>query len=619
MMIQQALELAIQHHQAGRLHQAELLYRQILAQQPGHADALHMLGVIAHQMGHHDGAVDLIRQAIARQPNFPGALSNLGLALKDLGKFDEAIAAFRQAIGLRPNFGETYSNLGLALQAKGEIDAAIAAFRQAIFLKPGYAEAHYNLGIALKDKGQVDAAIAAYHLALALKPYSPAAYSNLGTALKDQGQVGAAIAAYRQALILTPEDARIHSNLVYALCFQPTCDALALAEEQRRWNHQHADPLKVEIQPHTNERAPERRLRIGYVSPDFRDQSESFFTVPLLEHHDHGGFEIYCYSSVIRPDPITARLQKGADVWRDVAGEKDASLAAIIRRDGIDILVDLTMHMAYNRALLFARKPAPVQVCWLAYPGSSGLEMMDYRLTDAFMDPVDADTSCYTEQSIRLPDCWVVYDSLIDLPPRPAEQSGPITFGSLNNPGKLNDPLVLLWARVLQAVPGSRLLLQVLSGEHRQRIERMMESQGITPDRLQFVGKMGRPQYLRCYDQIDIALDPLPYNGITTTCDALWMGVPVLTLAGQTAAGRAGKALLSTIGLGEWVTHTPDEFVQRAVELAADLPGLIELRRSLRARITASPLMDAPRFARHMEAAYRQMWRQWCAPAPALR
>jgi predicted O-linked N-acetylglucosamine transferase (SPINDLY family) len=377
--------------------------------------------------------------------------------------------------------------------------------------------------------------------------------------------------------------------------------------------------LKGHIPPHANDRNPGRRLKIGYVSPDFHLHAESFFTVPLLGHHDHAAYEIHCYSSVIRPDPITEWLRQRADGWREVRDENDEALAQIIRRDGIDILVDLTMHMAHNRAPLFARKPAPVQACWLAYPGGTGLEAMDYRLTDAFMDPFDADMSCYVEQSIRLPDCWVVYDPLSDLPPRPAEQTGPITFGSLNNPSKLNDPLLALWARVLQAVPGSRLLLQVLSREHRRHIGCVMESLGIAPERLQFAGRMERPEYLRCYDRIDIALDPLPYNGITTTCDALYMGTPVLTLAGQTAAGRAGKAMLNTIGLGELVTHTPDEFVRRAAELAADLPHLIALRRGLRARLSGSPLMDAPRFARNIEAAYRHMWRQWCAEGDTLR
>ena len=681
--IQQAFTLAVQHHQAGQLPQAEQIYRQILTQQPDHADALHFLGVIAHQGGRHELAVDLIRQALALKPIYPDACSNLGNALYAQGQLNEAISAYWQAIALKPNYAEAhynlgnalkergqldealaayrqaialnihyarahsnlgnvlknkgqldeaivahrqaialnlrnaeaYSNLGNTLKDKGQFDEAIAAYRQAITLKPQYAEAYNNLGVTLNDKGHPDEALAACRQALALKPDYPGALNNFGNALKDQGQLDAAVAAYRQALALAPNDARIHSNLLYTLHFDPACDAHTLADENRRWNLQHATPLKSHIQPHTNDPTPDRRLKVGYVSPDFREQAESFFTVPLLENHDHAACEIFCYSSVLRPDPITQRLRKHADVWRDVRGESDPALAHIIRRDGIDILVDLTMHMARNRAPLFARKPAPVQVCWLAYPGGTGLDTMDYRLTDAFMDPPDADTSCYVEHSLRLPHCWVVYDPLINIPPRPPEQTGPITFGSLNNPGKLNDPLVALWARVLQATPHSRLLLLALSGDHRQRIGRIMANLGIAQDRLQFVGRMARPQYLRCYDQIDIALDPLPYNGITTTCDALYMGTPVLTLAGPTAAGRAGTALLSTIGLSDLVAHTPDEFVEKAAHLAADLPRLIDLRRGLRARLTASPLMDAPRFARDIEAAYRHMWRQWCATA----
>ena len=681
--IEQTLQLARQHHQAGQLPQAEALYRQILQQQPGHADALHLLGVIAYQTGRHDVAVDLIRRAVAINPNLPEAYSNLGVALQAQGQLDGAVAAFRQAVALNPNypgaygnlghalhsqgqldaaiaacrqaialtptnpgaycnlgnvlqaqgqldaaiaayrqaialnpgFPEVHSNLGNALQAQGQLDAAIAAHRQAIALKPHYPEAWGNLGVALQSTGQLDAALAAFHQAIALKPHYPEAYGNLGVALQSTGQPDAAIAAFRQAVAISPDNAALHSTLLYTLHLHPAYDTQALAGENRRWNLRHAAPLKRFMQPHANDRSPERRLRIGYVSPDFYQQAESFFTIPLLEHHARAACEIFCYSGVVQPDPYTARLRKRADVWRDIRCASDEALAAIIRRDRIDILVDLTMHMANNRALLFARKPAPVQVCWLAYPGGTGLETMDYRLTDSFMDPCAADTACHAEQSIRLPDCWVVYDPLIDLPPRPPEQAGPITFGSLNTPAKLNDPLLTLWAKVLLAVPGSRLLLLVLSLEQRQRIGRLLERLGIAPERLLCAGRMDRTRYLRCYDQIDIALDPLPYNGITTTCDALYMGVPVLTLAGPTAAGRAGTAMLSTIGLGELVAHTQDEFVRNAAQLAANLPRLIELRRGLRPRLAASPLMDAPRFARNIETAYRQMWRQWCATA----
>lgn len=680
--IQQAFALAVQHQQAGRLPEAEQIYRHILTQQPGQVETLYQLGAVAYQMGRRKVAVDLIRQAISRRPYFPEAYCSLGTILREMGRLEEAVAACRQAVALKPDFPEACYNLGVALSGLGEgsLKEASAAYRQAIVLKPdfpeaysnlgnvlrdmgqvaeagtayrqaiacwpdfpeahsnlgavlldqgllaeasgacrqaialkpGYAEAYYNLGNALKEQGLPDEAITEYQRAIALKGYYAAAYSNLASALKDRGQLEESIAASRRALELAPDFVTADSSLLYSLQFHPDYDARGIYAENKRWNLRHAEALRRCIAPHGNGRELGRRLRIGYVSPDFYSQAEAFFTIPLLEHHDHAGFEIYCYSSVGKPDQVTQRLQQCADVWREVRRENDAALAQIIRDDQIDILVDLTMHMAGNRALVFARKPAPVQVCWLAYPGGTGLATMDYRLTDGYMDPVEEDDSCYSEQSVRLPDCWVVYDPLIVLDPRPVEQTGPVTFGSLNNPAKHNEPLLRMWARVLQAAPGTRLILQVLSAEQRQRSGRLMESMGIAATRLDWVGRLSRVEYLRCYDRIDIGLDPLPYNGITTTCDALYMGTPVLTCAGRTPAGRAGKAMLCTIGLSELVAHNPDELVIKAAQLAGDLPRLREIRGGLRARMMNSPLMNAPRFSGQAEAAYRAMWRRWC-------
>ncbi|NJL30890.1 MAG: hypothetical protein HC898_04260 [Phycisphaerales bacterium] len=244
------------------------------------------------------------------------------------------------------------------------------------------------------------------------------------------------------------------------------------------------------------------------------------------------------------------------------------------------------------------------------------MDAMDYRITDAHMDPLDADVSCYTEKSVRMPDCWVVYDPLVEMPARPAKQTGPVTFGSLNNPAKMNQPLLKLWARVLQAVPDSRLLLLVISPEYRRLITRWLAEEGVVEERIIFVGRMSRSEYLRMYDRIDIALDTLPYNGITTTCDALYMGTPVVTLAGKTAAGRAGLAMLRTIELGELAAQSPDELVEICRGLAQDQQRLESLRAGLRQRMQQSPLMDAPRFARNMEAAYRKMWQAWCSASP---
>jgi protein O-GlcNAc transferase len=716
MNIKRNIQIAHQHHQSGRLREAEVMYLQILAAHPRQPTVLHSMGILAYQLQHFDVAVDYFRKAVRARQRFPEAYNNLCAVLVEMGLLDEAVTAGRQAVVLGPDSPESHHNLGNALMAGRQVNEAIASWRKAIAynpsylealtnlglalkdtgcmeeavavsskvvsLQPGSPEAHYNLGLVLMESGQIDEAIHAYEKAIALEPqflaahynianalsqkgkmeqailayrrvieldpdfaeaYNnlgnalllygqpdealaayrqaiainvvfPEALNNLGNALRDKGRLDEAVSAYRQAIDLRPDFTEAHSNLIYTLHFHQGHDTRSIQEEHSRWNQQHAEPLKKFIRPHANDRSPTRRLRIGYVSPDFRNQSECYFVVPLFEAHDKSQYEIHAYASVAQPDHITDRLRSNVTVWHDVLRYDDEALAEKIRHDGIDILVDLTMHMAHNRLLLFARKPAPIQVAWLAYPGSTGLETMDYRITDEFMDPSSVDTESYSEESVRLSDSWCCYHPLSSLAPSPAHTphwGSFVRFASLNNFCKLNDTVLRLWAQVLGAVPHSRLLLLADEGGHRDDLCRDLEALGIERSRVEFTGKRSREEYLRLYDEIDIALDPLPYNGITTTLDAFWMGVPVVSLAGHTASGRAGLSLLSTAGLPELATHTQKQFVSVASGLALDLPRLAEMRSSLRQRIEQSPLMDGQLFARDLETAYRQMWRKW--------
>jgi predicted O-linked N-acetylglucosamine transferase (SPINDLY family) len=356
------------------------------------------------------------------------------------------------------------------------------------------------------------------------------------------------------------------------------------------------------------------------VSPDFRNHAESFFTVPLLSAHNHQDFEIFCYADVACPDGITARFRGCADVWRDIAGLTDEQLAQRVRRDKIDILVDLTMHMARNRLLAFARKPAPVQVCWLAYQGTTGLSAIDYRLTDPHIDPPGLFDGCCSEEPVRLPDAFWCYDPAASEPAAsgtavsalPVLEKGHVTFGCLNNFCKVNGPVLSLWAQVLKAVDRSRLVLLAAEGSARRHTLDLLEQEGVPPGRVTFVGRVPRPRYMELYHGIDIGLDTFPYTGQTTSLDAFWLGVPVITLVGQTPAARAGLSLLSNLGLPELVAQAPEQFVIIAAGLANDLPRLKDLRATLRDRLQNSPLMDAPRFAGNVEAAYRNMWQRWC-------
>jgi protein O-GlcNAc transferase len=681
--ISEALAIAVEHHQVGRLPEAETIYRQILAADPNHHDAWHLLGLIACQAGKYQAGVECIQRALAFRPNWAEAHYNLGNAWRDQGKLDEAMACYQRAVQRKPDLAEAHNNLGLAWRKRGDLDEAAACYQRALQLKPDFAEvqnnlgnvffdqskphearacyqralqlkpdyadahnnlgnvfkdqgkpdeavacymralelkpdyalAHYNLGVVWQDRGNLDEAVACYRQALKWDPAYAEAHNNLGNALKDQGNLDEAVDSFRRAVELKPDVHTAHSTLLYSLLFCPDYDARAILEEHRLWSRRFAEPMAHLIQPHANDCSSPRRLRIGYVSPDFCDHAQSFFMAPLLSAHDHEYVEIFCYADVARPDEITARLRSLADVWRDIAGLSDEQVARLVRQDRIDILVDLTMHMARNRLLVFARRPAPVQVCWLAYPGTSGLSSVDYRLTDPYIDPPGLHDHDYSEESIRLPDAFWCYDPLAGEPAvsaLPALQNGSITFGCLNNFCKVNDSVLKLWAQVLEATRGSRLMLLAPEGSPRWRTLDLLERKGVQRDRVTFVARQPRARYLELYHRIDIGLDTFPYNGHTTSLDALWLGVPVVTLVGPTPVARAGLSLLTNLGLPELVARTREQFVSIAVGLAADLPRLSKLRATLRGRMQSSPLMDAPRFAQMVEAAYREMWRRWC-------
>ena len=683
----QAFSLAMQHHAAGRLAEAEAIYRQILAVEPRHVDALQFLGILAHQVGRSDVAVEMLlaaivlapgvpalhsnlgeayrklgrfaeaaaalRRAVILKPDFPEAHYNLGCTLTDEGRLDEAICAYREAIRLKPELAEAHSNLGNALRDKGSPDEAIAACRRAIALRPDFADAHGNLGNALRDHGDPDGAISAYRRAILLKPdfadahsnlgaaltetgdpaaaiaacrralqIQPnlaAAHNNLGIALAEAGQLHEAIAAYRRALHLKPDFAEAHSNLLYHMHCPPASDAEGLFREHCRWAEIHARPLENHGGPHANDRNPERRLRIGFVSPDFRNHPVAFFLEGLLCACDPSQLEVFCYANLGRGDEVTERLRKHVHAWRNIVGLKDAEAAALVRQDGIDILIDLAGHTAGNRLLLFARKAAPVQVTFLGYCDTTGMNAVDYRLTDHHADPAGATEPLHTERLVRLPRtawCFRPLEPSPEVTPLPALSSGHIIFGCFNARRKVTDEALSLWSRLLNEVPGSRMLLKGsgYSGSSvQEHIRATLASAGIAPERVEFLGRTPKvAEHLAAYRHMDIALDTFPYSGTTTTCDALWMGVPVVTLAGRTHASRVGVSLLTNAGLTDLIAATADDYIRIAMQLASDVRRLTRLRSGLRDRLKTSPLMDASSYARAMEQAFRGMWRAWC-------
>ncbi len=537
----------------------------------------------------------------------------LGDAHLRLWEFEDAIVSYRAAARLQPDSAPAAQKLQDALEKQKQPDQVIAGCRARVERFPESAEARLHLANALRAYRRLDEAIKEYQHAIVLSPRSAGAHNNLAIALKDVGRVEESLTVLAHASELAPASVAIQNNLLYALHFHPADDGQSILRAHRAFDEQFARSLTLESAPHANDCSPDRALRVGYVSPDFREHCQSFFTVPLLSHHDRGRFKIFCYANVFRPDALTDRIRGYASVWRDTQGLPDKQVAEMICADGIDILVDLTMHMSNSRALMFARKPAPVQIAWLAYPGTTGLSAMDYRLSDPYLDPPGENDSDYSEQTVRLPQTFWCYDPLIPeepVAPLPALQNGHITFGCLNNFCKVSDATLEMWRAVLQQVGDARLVLLAPAGQTRQRVLNALQ---VNEPRVQFVDYVRRPEYLKLYGQIDICLDTFPYNGHTTSLDALWMGVPVVALCGRTAVARAGWSQASNLKLTNLVAQTPEEFVQIATTLAGDLSTLAELRSTLRTRMAESPLMDGRRFARTMESIYRQLWQKWCS------
>ena len=487
-------------------------------------------------------------------------------ALKDQGKLDEAVAALspgdRHQAGLRRGPFQPRQ----CAKDQGKLDEAVAAYRQAIGLKPDYAEAHSNLGNALKEQGKLDEAVAAYRQAIGIKPDFAEAHSNLGIALKDQGKLDEAVAAYRQAIGIKPDYAEAYSNLLFCLNYDDKSTADHLFAAHREWDERYGRQASRPT-AYANDREVGRRLKIGYVSPDFREHSVAYFVEPLLKGHDRQAVEVFCYAEVKRPDTVTAHLQGLADHWLVTVGLSDDELAERIRTDGIDILVDLAGHTANNRLRVFARKPAPVQVTWLGYPNTTGLEAIDYRLVDAVTDPVGEADAWASETLVRLEGGFLCYGGLKDAPEPtvpPCLKTGTVTFGSFNNPAKVSAATFDAWATLLSRLPQARLLLKgkpFADAATRALFLARLGERGVAAERVELVAWLpGAAAHLALYHRVDIALDPFPYNGTTTTCEALWMGVPVVTLRGDRHAGRVGASLLSQIGLTDLIANSVEEY-----------------------------------------------------------
>jgi len=606
------LAQVLQLHRAGHPADAAALCEELLRDDPRQPDVFVQLGLAHRALRRDADALAAFARATALDPAHAEAHHQAGNLLKRLGRLPEAIAALREATRLAPANAAAWLNLGVACLETDAPTDAIDAFRRALALEPMRPEAHNILGVALLAAGQLTAARAAFDQTLRLRPNDAAAHDNLGRLCKAEGLLADAVAHYRAALAAKPNPGT-HSNLLFALNFIPDLAPAEIFAEHRRWHELYAAPAAPAPRPPS----PSSRLRVGYLSPDFVHHSVAYFIEPVLAAHDRTRVEIFCYSNVRSPDRVTARLRALAEHWHDLAPLDDDAAAALIRADNLDLLIDLAGHTARHRLLVFARRPAPVQATWIGYPNTTGLDAIDYRLTDAISDPPGETDAFHSEKLVRLPTSFSCYGPDADAPavnPLPATAPGAVTFGCFNNFAKISPPVVALWSRLLRELPSSRLVLKSRGlGDTAvaARIRAAFAAAGVDPARLTLNGdELSVAAHLALYHGIDLALDPFPYNGTTTTCEALWMGVPVLTLAGRTHVARVGASLLTHACLADWIATSPDDYVARAIAAAHDLARLAELRRALRERLRASPLCDAARFTRGLEVAYEAMARR---------
>lgn len=614
--------LGVVYNDLGRHEDAIESYRCALAIKPDFPDALTNMGNTLAVAGREDDAVDSYRRALTINTRFTNAHFNLGNLYARRREREQAIQCYEKALAIDPRQVAVYRKLGLELNRLGRVDDALSCFERGVERNPQSADLHYMVANLLARRGVLQRALESLRQAIALTPDFVPALTNQGHVLCSQGRIEEGLASFRRAVSVAPQDVNSHSNLLFGLSSSAEFDGGKLFDEHKRWYDKHAARLSENIRPHANDPSPERRLRIGYVSPDFRTHSVGFFFEPLLDAHDREHFEIFCYSDVGTGDATTERLRGSADEWRDTAGTTHEKLSELVREDQIDILVDLTGHTANHRLLVFARKPAPVQVSYLGYPNTTGLQTVDYRLTDERADPTGETDAFYEEELIRLRDGFLCYRPPGESPEvseLPAQRNGFPTFGSFNNPRKYSPSAIQAWSEILTLVPESRLLLKYRGLDDpgtQEYIYRSFEAQGVGNERLELRGySPSLREHLDIYREVDIALDTFPYNGTTTTCEALWMGVPVITLAGELHAGRVGLSLLSQLGLEEWAAKSREDYVEKAAVLGGDREGLGKHRAHLREQLRDSTLMDAGRFSASVEQAFRQMWKRRCGSA----
>ena len=566
-----------------------------------------------------DDANPLIHRYLNQHPSDVDAVNLAGLIDHQTGKLETATEWLQSAIRMSPQNPCFHNNLGVVFKDSGDIETAISSFKTALDLNPDYVEAAYNLGVVCQLQGELTQATRWYEYVLSRDPNHYRAFTNQLAIYKDQGEIQKAVDGFIKAIQMDHENRFVHSNLLLCLGYLTDIQPQEVFNYHQAWAKRYAHASIRADKDYPNARTLNRRIRVGYLSPDFRSHSVAFFTQPLLYRHHREQFEVYCYSDVQKPDEVTRLMMTTADHWRDILRKTDDEVFKWIQDDRIDILVDLTGHTANNRMKLFSRKPAPVQVSYLGYPNTTGLTTMDYRITDDQADPEGVTDSYYTERLVRLPGGFLCYQAPTptpDVSEAPVLSNGHVTFGSFNNRAKINPSVIAAWSALLLQVPNSRLILKssiVSDEEARAHLLSQFVQHGVEASRVEVTPYLPFQEHMKLYQRVDIALDTFPYNGTTTTCEALWMGIPVITLSGETHASRVGASILHHVGLPEGITASETEYIETAKALAGDVNWLCQQRRTLRLKMLSSSLMNQNAFIAKLESAYLSMWENWCA------
>ena len=592
---------------------AREIYQKVCEVDKRDADAWYMLGVANYILVDNDRSIDNLKHAIQLRPRHALSYYYLGLAYRVAKRLEDAITAFSKSIAIDVDNIDAHQLFIQTLTDVKKYDQAIDVLRGLIQRMPANAEYRSNLGSLLQTIGELDGAIDSYQQALRLNPRLTIAWDSLGSAFLGSRRYEEAIDAFHQSLKVEPTNARGHSNLLLTLNYMENLTPQQVYEEHRIWGEKHGNKSIKHISLTAVEGRP---VRVAYISPDFREHSVAYFIEPLLEAHNKDKFQIYCYSSTCNGDETTNRIRSLTAFWRDICNQPAEVAAAQIRQDNIDILVDLSGHTASNHLKVFAEKPAPIQVTWLGYPNTTGLQAVDYRIVDNITDPEGYEVFC-TEELIRIPGCFICFkppELRVDVGELPYEKNGYITFGSFNNLSKISNDVLDTWAELLLRVPQSRLMLKnrsLANEATRAELQQYFENRGVVTERvILMAATSSKFDHFSLYNRIDIALDTYPYNGTTTTCEALWMGVPVITILGDSHAARVSASLLKNIGLDDLVAKDKQEYISIASSLAANSRYLFELRPMLRQQVSNSSLGMQSQFAENIETAYLEMCKQ---------